>query len=233
MTDTELAPLPVATPPAQPPDPWAAQFEQLRARFPQAQPSVLFCVHALQQQSDIELEDLKAQAALHGHRVTGASLNAARRLLGLVPDVARKPRQAKQAKPEVEPGPDLAAAWDQARHLVAHEFPRATDGIRYCVYRLRREPKLGLRELRVDAQALGIRLSGRALHSARVLLGMVEGNAAKPAKQPRAAKPHASAGRDATEEAVLALRDAMLAQQREIARLRGALERIRRAVAGA
>lgn len=227
MTDTELAPLPAA-PDATPPDPWAAQFEQLRARFPGAQPSVLFCVHALQQQADIELEDLKAQAALHGHRVTGASLNAARRLLGLAPDVARKPRPAK---PEAEPGPDLTAAWDQARHLVEHEFPHTTDGIRYCVYRLRREPKLGLRELRGDAAALGIRLGGRALHSARVLLGMVEGRAAKPAQQPRTAKPRTAAGRDATEETVLALRDAMLAQQREIARLRGALERIRRAVA--
>lgn len=225
MTDTELAPLPAATPAAQPPDPWAAQFEQLRARFPAAQPSVLFCVHALQQQSDIDLEDLKAQAALHGHRVTGASLNAARRLLGLVPAVPRKPAQAK---PEGEPGPDLAAAWDQARHLVAHEFPRATDGIRYCVYRLRREPKLGLRDLRGDAAALGIRIGGRALHSAKVLLGLVEG---RPAKQRRTTKPRAAVRRDVTEEAVLALRDAMLTQQRELARLRGALDRIRRAVA--
>ena len=43
MTDTELAPLPAATLAAQPPDPWAAQSEQLRARAPGAQLRVLAC----------------------------------------------------------------------------------------------------------------------------------------------------------------------------------------------
>ena len=62
-------------------DPWDAQFAALKARFPKAKDSIVFCIHALQTTPGIALDDLKAQAALHGLRVTGASVTAARRLL--------------------------------------------------------------------------------------------------------------------------------------------------------
>ncbi len=63
------------------PDDWNAQFAALKARFPKAKDSIVFAIHALQSNSDIALDDLKAQANLHGIRVTASSVTAAQRLL--------------------------------------------------------------------------------------------------------------------------------------------------------
>ena len=60
---------------------WDAQFAELRTRFPGTKDSVLFCIHALQQDPDVPIGDLKAQAAMHSVRVTAASVAAAQRLL--------------------------------------------------------------------------------------------------------------------------------------------------------
>src|SRR5882672_7833863 len=70
MTATEASPAPPAS--------WDVEFHRLRAGFPKAKDSILFCIHALQSNESIMLEDLKAQAAMHGIRVTGASVTAAR-----------------------------------------------------------------------------------------------------------------------------------------------------------
>lgn len=222
MTDTELERLPAELPEPTPTDPWQLQFQLLRERFPKAQPSILFCVHALQQSSEIALDDLKAQATLHGLRVTGGSLQAARRLLGLAPPIARRKRAPREKFARTDD-----AAWSEAREALAQEFPKATEGILYCVFRLRQDPSLGLPDLRDGADELGIKVGGRALHSARALLGIGRG-AAKARREP-AASPRArsTAGGDPLGD----LRDAFLSQQREIERLRAALDKIRRAVA--
>jgi hypothetical protein len=60
---------------------WNAEFAVLKTRFPKAKDSIVFCIHALLQSPDVALDDLKAQAALHGIRITGASVTAARRLM--------------------------------------------------------------------------------------------------------------------------------------------------------
>jgi hypothetical protein len=78
---TELEPL-ATTKSA--PDPWAATFQGLRRRFPRVRDTVLLCVHVLEQGEDATLEVLPARAAMHGLHVTGASLNAARRLRQLL-----------------------------------------------------------------------------------------------------------------------------------------------------
>ena len=49
---------------------WNAQFAALKARFPKVRDSVVLTIHALQSNPDIALDDLKAQANLHGIRVT-------------------------------------------------------------------------------------------------------------------------------------------------------------------
>jgi hypothetical protein len=69
------------------PSPWDIEFNRLRARFPGAKPAVLFCVHAFQQRPDINIADLKAQAELHGLKVSVGSWTAARHLLS--PPAAR------------------------------------------------------------------------------------------------------------------------------------------------
>jgi hypothetical protein len=60
---------------------WDTEFQRLRDRFPKAPVPGRFCIHVLQQDPDIALDDLKAQAHMHGIRVTGWSLHSARRHL--------------------------------------------------------------------------------------------------------------------------------------------------------
>src|SRR5687768_5387067 len=80
MTATE--PLPLIVPP---PSAWDVEFANLQSRFPKVKPSILFCLHALQQNPDVTVDDLKAQAGMHGIRVTAASVTAAQRLLSPTP----------------------------------------------------------------------------------------------------------------------------------------------------
>ncbi len=67
--------------PKPPTSAWDTQFARLRERFRGVKDTILFCVHAIQSGADADIDDLKAQAQLHGLRITGASLNAARRLI--------------------------------------------------------------------------------------------------------------------------------------------------------
>lgn len=60
---------------------WDAQFALLKARFPKAKDSIVFCIHAMQTNPGITIDDLKAQAAMHGIRVTAASASAANKML--------------------------------------------------------------------------------------------------------------------------------------------------------
>ena len=81
---------------------WHSQFAELRSRFPGTKDSVLFCIHALQQDPGIQVDDLKAQAGMHGFRVTTASVAAAQRLLAPAgPAAAPTPRADQLA---AEPG---------------------------------------------------------------------------------------------------------------------------------
>jgi len=98
---------PEQVPQAPVPSAWDADFQRLRERFVGIKDSILFCVHAMQQNPDIALDDLKPRAELHGLRVTAASWNAALRLLApprevrLVVDAPL----ATEAEPELEPKP--------------------------------------------------------------------------------------------------------------------------------
>src|SRR5690606_42019938 len=85
MTGRETESLPNPTTPATAATPtaadWDAQSEALKARFPKLPPSIVFAFHALQADPEMALGDIKAQASLHGIRVTAASVSAAERLL--------------------------------------------------------------------------------------------------------------------------------------------------------
>lgn len=91
MTDFDTLPVPAPTGP----DPWEADLARLRERFPKANASVLICIHALQQEVDVSLDDMRARAAMHGIRVTAASLQAGRRALGLSPPMAARVRRVE------------------------------------------------------------------------------------------------------------------------------------------
>lgn len=74
MPDT--APIPVSSTTA-----WNTAFENLRARYPKVREPIVVALHILMQNPDVALADAKAQAALHGARITAASVAAAQRLL--------------------------------------------------------------------------------------------------------------------------------------------------------
>lgn len=70
-----------ANDPAPTTDTWAAQLDQLQARYKNLRPAVLAAVNVLLHDENISDEDAKARAAAHGVRITAASLNAARTVL--------------------------------------------------------------------------------------------------------------------------------------------------------
>lgn len=108
MTDIATDPVPVAT------TEWNTAFQALRARYPKVREPIVVALHILQQNPDIALDDAKAQAALHGVRITAASVSAAQRLLSRQDDAPApkaapaavvtppaKPRTRRAAKAEV------------------------------------------------------------------------------------------------------------------------------------
>ena len=76
MTNTATEPLPASTS-----DTWTQQLEQLRTRYKHIREPVLVALNILMHDQNIAIEDAKAQANLHGVRITAASVNAARTLL--------------------------------------------------------------------------------------------------------------------------------------------------------
>ena len=65
---------------------WNTAFQALRARYPKVREPIVVALHILMQNPDIALDDAKAQANLHGVRITAASVSAAQRLLSRLDD---------------------------------------------------------------------------------------------------------------------------------------------------
>jgi len=71
--------------------------------------------------------------------------------------------------PEAAPkGGSFPAAVDSLKA----RFPKATDGILFCIYKLEQDPGLKIPDFRDEARKHGISLGGRALHAAKLLLGL-------------------------------------------------------------
>jgi len=62
-------------------DSWAAQLEQLKARYKHVRQPILVALNILLQDPNISVAGAKAQAAQHGTRITAASVAGAQRLL--------------------------------------------------------------------------------------------------------------------------------------------------------
>ena len=65
-----------------------------------------------------------------------------------------------------------AASWDNELAKLRSRYPKASDGILFCVHKLQGNPELSIRDFRDEARLHGLGLSGRSVHSAKVLLGM-------------------------------------------------------------
>ena len=140
---TELAPEPASTTTTNT-STWDAAFAALKARFPKAKDSIVFCIHASQANPAIALDDLKAQAAMHGIRVTAASVTAAQRLLS--PEPARPPRTARVEMSE--PTPAASSARPQRRTRTPSGELDAEAMIRGVVGQIQAESNAELESLR-------------------------------------------------------------------------------------
>lgn len=79
---------------------WRAMLDALRQRFPGANDSTLFCIFKLQQDPELRLRDFRGEAMLHGLRIAGRSLHAARVLLGLAQEPA--PKRTSPPRSEID-----------------------------------------------------------------------------------------------------------------------------------
>lgn len=76
MTDTATEPSPAAAN-----DTWTQELDELKARYKHVREPVLVALNVLLHDANIALGDAKAQAQMHGVRITAASVDAARRLM--------------------------------------------------------------------------------------------------------------------------------------------------------
>jgi len=104
MTTTETKTESTATSPAD--ASWTESFEALKARYPKQREAIVMALHILMHDPKIASDDAKAQAKLHGVRITAASLSAAQRLLSRqddgdgaeAPKVRKAPATAKTGR---------------------------------------------------------------------------------------------------------------------------------------
>lgn len=93
-----------------------------------------------------------------------------------------------------EPSPNAAAdTWDGILATLRRRYPDQKDSVLFCIYKLQQNPDLTLRDFRDEAKMYGIPTAGRALHSARGLLGLQQ---EAPTPRARAAAAAPTADRD-------------------------------------
>lgn len=96
MTDTATEPSPTTTN-----DTWTQQLAQLKPRYKHVREPVLAALNILLHDQTIEIADAKAQAQMHGIRITAASIQAARTLLSrmdAVPTANHEPPPARSVR---------------------------------------------------------------------------------------------------------------------------------------
>lgn len=87
---------------------------------------------------------------------------------------ASSPATSPEASPAASPqgdGLQIAGSWELARTQLAREFPEKKEGILFCIWKLRQDPRTTLADFRDEAKVRGVSLGGRSLHSAKVALG--------------------------------------------------------------
>lgn len=68
--------------------------------------------------------------------------------------------------------PATADSWDGILANLRSRYPGQKDSVLFCLFKLQSNPKLGLPDFRDEAALHGIPMAGRALHSAKVLMGL-------------------------------------------------------------
>ena len=88
---------------------------------------------------------------------------------------------------------EITESWEVARERLAVEFPDRKEGILFCIWKLRQDPRATLVDFRDEAKLRGVVLGGPSLHSAKVALGWGEPSTRTP--KASAPEPQASAAR--------------------------------------
>lgn len=78
--------------------------------------------------------------------------------------------------------PATADSWEGILANLRGRYPGQKDSVLFCLYKLQSNPKLGLADFRDEAALHGIPMAGRALHSAKVLMGLAEQKPRAPRK---------------------------------------------------
>jgi len=82
---------------------WNEQMAALKTRYPYVRDPILAAMNIMTQDPNITIEDTKAQAALHGVRITAASVNAAVKMLATAQASATPTVPATAASAEPAP----------------------------------------------------------------------------------------------------------------------------------
>lgn len=85
---------------------------------------------------------------------------------------------------------DRTDTWEGMLDSLRRRFPGQKDSVLFCVHKLTQNPELTLRDFRAEADLHGIPTAGRALHSARVLLGLQQETPKPTTKAAAAAAAH-------------------------------------------
>ena len=87
--------------------------------------------------------------------------------------------------------PANADSWEGMLANLRNRYPGQKDSVLFCIHKLHQNQDLGLPDFREEAALYGIPMAGRALHSAKVILGLAKAKPRtpkqKPASQPREA----------------------------------------------
>ncbi len=127
-----------------------------------------------------------------------------------------------------------ASDWKTTVLALRERFSGQKDSVLFCLHKLEQDAGVGLADLRDEAAALGIPMAGRALHSAKVLLGMAttkprrpkaaaQPALAQPAVTKSAAKMQAADGSAIEEQVLSAVRKIQSAAGAEADRMRAAI----------
>lgn len=132
---------------------------------------------------------------------------------------------------EPQPAPASLDTWEDVLAALRRRYPGQKDSVLFCIHKLQADPHLTLRDFRDEAALHRIPMAGRALHSARVLLGLEPGakSATRPvAVPPRPARTEPADGASIENRVVAAVRQIQDAAGAEAGKMRAA---IRQAIA--
>jgi hypothetical protein len=87
--------------------------------------------------------------------------------------------------------PATADSWDGILANLRLRYPGQKDSVLFCLHKLHSNPELGLPDFRDEARLHGIPMAGRALHSAKVILGLAIAKPRAPNAPKNAPKPSA------------------------------------------